>query len=229
MRRTGRSKLSLGTPKSKNHWQRSCVGWVEERNPTYSEGFSAFEWRPNIGMRYRRAKTKGGTFFFTVVTFRRMRIFTEKSNVDLLRASLKHVIQSHPFKIDAFVLLPDHLHCIWTLPEDNSEFSTRWRLIKTRFTLSCDDQFRQAVFESRKRKKEQAVWQRRFWEHQIRDEHDFQKHVEYIHYNPVHHKYVTFPKSWPYSSFHRYVREGKYESARGMGSKIDFEDRLYGE
>ena len=164
-------------------------------------------------MRYRRAKARGGTFFFTVVTFKRMRILTKESNVDSLRESLKHVIESHPFKIAAFVLLPDHLHCIWTLPEHDSDFSTRWRLIKTRFTRKCDDRFKHEAFESRKRKKEQTVWQRRFWEHQIRDELDFQKHVEYIHYNPVHHKYARRPIDWPYSSFHRYGREGKYDAA----------------
>ena len=159
-------------------------------------------------MRYRRSQVKGGTFFFTVVTFNRLKILTRQPNIDLLRASIRHVMVAHPFKIDAFVLLPDHLHCIWTLPDGDNDFSTRWRLIKSGFTRRCADKFQRA--QSRHHQKEQAVWQRRFWEHQIRDEIDFQNHVEYIHYNPVRHRYAQSPKDWPYSSFHRFVRQGKY-------------------
>lgn len=162
-------------------------------------------------MRYRRARAKGGTFFFTVVTFKREKILTKTENVQLLRESFKPVMRNHPFKIDAFVLLPDHLHCIWTNPENDSDYSTRWRLIKSNFTRRCEDKISHKPFESRKRKKEQAVWQRRFWEHQIRNSPDFIRHVEYIHYNPVKHGYVRSPKDWPYSSFKKYVREHKYK------------------
>lgn len=165
--------------------------------------------------------------FFTVVTFGRMKRLTEPPNVNLLRESIRHVMHSHPFKIEAFVLLPDHLHCIWTLPDGDNNFSTRWRLIKSRFTRRCADEFPRD--KTRKHKKEQSVWQRRFWEHQIRNETDFRNHVEYIHYNPVRHRYAPFPKDWPHSSFHRYVQEGKYSEMWGAGVHIDFRDRTFGE
>jgi len=144
----------LYRPRGGAHWI-SSVGWVEERNPTKTIGVASIHKRPIIDMRYRRSQVKGGSFFFTVVTFKRMKILMKPSNVDLLRESFKHVIQSHPFTIDAFVLLPDHLHCIWTLPEDDSDFSTRWRLIKTRFARRCDDRLKHEALESRKRKNEQ--------------------------------------------------------------------------
>ena len=162
-------------------------------------------------MRYRRARAKGGTFFFTVVTYKREKILTKTENLQLLRESFKNVMKNHPFKIEAFVLLPDHLHCIWTLPENDSDFSTRWRLIKSNFSRRCTNKISHKVSASRKRKKEQAVWQRRFWEHQIRNNPDFIRHVEYIHYNPVKHGYVRSPKDWPYSSFKKYAREHKYK------------------
>ena len=180
-------------------------------------------------MRYRRSKRKGGTFFFTVVTYGRIKILTKQSNVDLLRASFRHVMQSHPFVIDAFVLLPDHLHCIWTLPDGDRDFSKRWRLIKTRFTRNCDINIGLALCDSRVRKKEKTVWQRRFWEHQIRDARDFEQHLMYIHYNPVRHNYVRMSKDWPFSSFHKYVRLGKYNAKWGLGSEIDLGDRCFGE
>ena len=180
-------------------------------------------------MRYRRSKREGGTFFFTVVTFNRTRFLTIRSNVDLLRASFKHVIESHPFTIEAFVLLPDHLHCIWTLPKGDSDYSSRWRLIKTRFSRNCEiiEQFPECT--SRRHKKEKTIWQRRFWEHQIRNQTDFEKHLEYIHYNPVHHNYVKTPIQWPYSSLHKYVRNGKISAEWAAGPDKDTEMRSYGE
>ncbi len=166
-------------------------------------------------MRYRRARVKGGTYFFTVVTFKRSKILTQPENVILLREAFKRVKEKHPFTIDAFVLLPDHLHCMWTLPNSDRDFSTRWRLIKSFFSRKCDGRYKHIPFESRKRKKEQAVWQRRFWEHLIRDEKDFKNHVEYIHYNPVKHGLVKGPKDWKYSSFHKFVRNGEYDENWG--------------
>jgi putative transposase len=168
-------------------------------------------------MRYRRARSKGGSYFFTVVTFKRAKILSREDNVQLLRSSIRRVLNAHPFRIDAFVLLPDHLHCIWTLPAGDADFSLRWRLIKSDFTRKCHDRLTHAPLDSRKRKKERAVWQRRFWEHRIRDEIDFVRHADYIHYNPVHHNYVTAPKDWPFSSFHRFVRHGRYSPAWGAG------------
>ncbi len=135
-------------------------------------------------------------------------------------------MERHPFKIDAFVLLPEHLHCIWTLPNGDRDFSKRWRLIKSYFTRKCDEKYKLTPWESRKRKKEQAVWQRRFWEHLIGDDKDFVKHVEYIHYNPVKHGLVEAPKDWEHSSFHRYVREGKYALNWCAGKIMEFDEMV---
>jgi putative transposase len=133
---------------------------------------------------------------------------------------------NHPFTIDAFVVLPDHLHCIWTMPHGDKDFSTRWRLIKNYFTRRCDTRYKDLPSRSRKDKKEQAVWQRRFWEPLIRDEKDFISHVKYIHYNPVKHGLVTAPKDWEYSSFHRYVRDGLYDLEWGAGWDMSFDEKI---
>jgi putative transposase len=177
-------------------------------------------------MQYRRARTKGGTYFFTVVTFKRKPILTGPENIEILRNAFRHVMGNHSFSIDAFVLLPDHLHCIWTLPDNDHDFSTRWRLIKSYFTRKLDSRFKQTPFQARRKKREQAVWQRRFWEHVIRNEKDMVKHVEYIHYNPVKHGLATAPKDWPYSSFHRYVQRGTYGLDWGAGQQIHFADGI---
>ena len=187
-------------------------------------------------MRYRRANVKGGTYFFTVVTFKRVKIFTEPENVALLRSSIKEVMQKHPFKIDAFVLLPDHLHCIWSLPQQDSDFSTRWRLIKSYFSRNFDQSnvgwvevrnpTNDAHAASRQKKKEKPVWQRRFWEHLIRDEKDLNQHVEYIHYNPVKHGLTKAPVDWEYTSFHRYVDQGIYDIKWGARDKVEFDDTV---
>jgi putative transposase len=173
-------------------------------------------------MQYRRAKIKGGTYFFTLVTHKRHKILCEPDNVPLLREIVRSVKANHPFTIDAFVLLPDHLHCIWTLPEGDCDFSTRWRLIKSEFSRRCHPKYKQQPSASRQRKKEQAVWQQRFWEHLIRDETDFTQHVEYIHYNPVKHGLVRTPRDWEFSSFHRYIRDGLYDRCWGEGEEIPF-------
>ncbi len=177
-------------------------------------------------MRYRRARIYGGTYFFTVVTHQRRKILSEPENVSLLRLIFKEVMKNHPFTIDAIVLLPDHLHCIWTLPEGDRDFSTRWRLIKGVFSRKCDARYKSEVSAARKHKKEQAVWQRRFWEHLIRDERDFTNHVEYIHYNPVKHGLVNTPEKWPYSSFHRYVENGLYNLDWGAGDALKFAENV---
>jgi putative transposase len=148
---------------------------------------------------------------FAVVTHHWRSFLSEPQNVALLRRSFWYAMQRHPFVIDAAVILPEHLHCIWTLPDGDSDYSMRWRLIKSFFSRQCGDAVRGEISTSRKHKKEQAVWQRRFWEHCIRDEQDLRRHVEYIHYNPVRHGLVRAPKDWEYSSFHKYVREGKYD------------------
>ena len=166
-------------------------------------------------MRYRRAQTNGGTYFFTVATFKRKKILTEPENVKILRDAFQCVMDKHPFAIDAFVLLPDHLHCIWTLPKNDHNFSTRWRLVKSYFSRKCDERFKRPRQGSRRNKKEQAVWQRRFWEHLIRDEKDMINHVEYIHYNPVKHGLTVAPTELEYSSIHRYRPDGEYGHSWG--------------
>jgi putative transposase len=127
---------------------------------------------------------------------------------------MRYVKQRHPFAIDAFVLLPEHIHCIWTLPQDDHDFSTRWRLIKNYFSLNCEHRHHE-LKSSQIRKKEQAIWQPRFWEHFIRDEKDFINHVEYIHYNPVKHGLVQALKDWKYSSFHRCAEKGIFIYVNG--------------
>jgi len=168
-------------------------------------------------MRYRRAITKGGTFFFTLVTYHRRPLFDDAENIHLLRNVMREVKAAHPFTIEAFVLLPDHLHCIWTLPELDSNFSMRWRLIKAYFTRRCPKKYKYFSTIARKHKDEQCIWQRRFWEHQIRNEKDLIKHVEYIHYNPVKHGYVKTVSEWPYSSFFVFVKRKIYPKNWGSG------------
>ena len=160
-------------------------------------------------MQYRRVFTLGGTLFFTVVTFDRQDIFTGENTVSILREAFREVLTQHPFQINAFVLLPNHLHTVWTLPEGDCNYPTRWRLIKSKFSRRWTK--RPPVHSiSRRKKGEQEVWQRRYWEHQIRDENDFIRHVEYIHFNPVRHELVESPGQWQFSSFHNYVRRGFY-------------------
>jgi putative transposase len=154
---------------------------------------------------YRRNFVSGGSFFFTVnLAERRLRLLT--SHVDLLRAAFRKVRRQYPFQIEAIVILPDHLHAIWTLPEDDADFALRWRLIKTAFSRALPSGER--ISESRARKGERGIWQRRYWEHTLRDEADFARHADYIHFNPVKHGYVSRVRDWPHSSFHRMVRLG---------------------
>jgi putative transposase len=161
-------------------------------------------------MQYRRAKTPGATYFFTVVTFRRRKILCEPDNVELLRTAFKRMKTRHPFTIDAMVLLPEHLHCIWTLPPGDKAYSMRWNGIKGYFTRHCSDRLKTARTASQQLKRAQTIWQPRFWKHQIRDERDYENHCNYIHWNPVKHGWVARVRDWPHSSFHRYVRLGIY-------------------
>jgi len=174
-------------------------------------------------MYYRRARIEGGTYFFTVVTCQRMHILCQPRNVALLKEVFVRVKTRHPFKVDAFVLLPEHLHCIWTLPEGDCDFSKRWRLIKAYFTRECNDAGAIAPSASRQKKKEQAIWQRRFWEHRIRDERDFNAHCDYIHYNPVKHGLVQAPREWPHSSIHRFIENGLCEPCWGTQTEMQFD------
>lgn len=156
-------------------------------------------------MRYRRAKIMGGTYFFTVNLAERHRTLLV-DHIDLLRAVIHDVKTRHPFHIEAMVILPDHLHALWTLPEGDDDYPTRWALIKAGFSRHLPRGERRNP--SRLAKGERGIWQRRYWEHLIRDETDHARHVDYIHYNPVKHGYVRYVKDWPHSSFHHYVRLG---------------------
>jgi putative transposase len=150
-----------------------------------------------------------------VVTYGRRSLFSKPENIDLLRGAFREVMANHPFTIEAIVILPDHLHAVWTLPRGDSSYSTRWRLIKSAFSRRCRTGDGGRISASRQSKGERAIWQRRFWEHQIRDEQDFIHHVEYIHYNPVKHGWATSATAWAYSSFRRYVRAGLYPADWG--------------
>ena len=154
---------------------------------------------------YRRYRIDGGTYFFTVNLAERQRsLLTER--IDTLREAFREVKNAHPFVIDAAVILPEHLHTIWTLPQGDNDFSLRWRQIKSSFSRAIEKDER--ISNSRLRKQERGVWQRRFWEHAIRDEEDFNRHIDYIHINPVKHGYVQRAVDWQFSSFHRYVKLG---------------------
>jgi len=156
-------------------------------------------------MRYRRSDVAGGTYFFTVnLADRLSHLLVE--HIDDLRAAVRITNQRHPFEIVAWVVLPEHMHAVWTLPDDDRDFSGRWSLIKSGFsrTVAQTD----AVSASRAGKRERGIWQRRFWEHLIRDEMDLQRHVDYVHINPVKHGHVKRAADWPHSSIHRYIKAG---------------------
>ncbi|TIC84745.1 REP-associated tyrosine transposase [Crenobacter intestini] len=156
---------------------------------------------------YRRWRVAGASYFFTVVLAERgSRLLVAR--IDALREAFACVMHERPFRIDAAVVLPDHLHCIWTLPSGDSDYPERWRRIKVAFTRRVPDLVPPSA--SRQEKGERGVWQRRYWEHLIRDEADWCHHVDYIHFNPVKHHLVARVRDWPYSSFHRFVAAGVY-------------------
>ncbi len=157
-------------------------------------------------MHYRRTRIPGGTYFFTVnLHDRRQDLLTR--HVDALRDAVRTVHRRHPFDIIAWVVLPDHLHAIWALPPQDADYSTRWMLIKSGFSRRISSS--EPRTSSRKAKGERGIWQRRFWEHLIRDERDLQNHRDYVHFNPVKHGLVDTASSWPWSSIHRSIRQGE--------------------
>jgi putative transposase len=162
---------------------------------------------------YIRAKFEGGYYFFTVVTYRRRKLFGSASARLYLRQAIQQTRTRRPFQTIALCLLPDHLHSLWKLPVGDADFSTRWSSIKGLFSQQYlrDHSNIIATTTSRRRKGEVCIWQRRFWEHQIRDENDLNKHVDYIHYNAVKHGLVERVEDWPWSTYHRYVKEGFYK------------------
>jgi REP-associated tyrosine transposase len=154
---------------------------------------------------YRRARVAGGCWFFTVNLLRR-RSTLLVDEVETLREAMRAVRGRYPFQIDAMVVLPDHLHAVWTLPPGDADFSLRWRLIKARFAKALPKQERLSAV--RRARSERGIWQRRFWEHLIRDDADYARHIEYCYINPVKHGLAPRVRDWSHSSFHRDVRAG---------------------
>jgi len=178
---------------------------------------------------WRRAFIPGGTFFFTVVTDERRPLFDSPVARNLLGNVIRECQSTHPFAVQAIVLLPDHLHAIWCMPQGDSNYPGRWQWIKTQFTqqwlaaggTECE------ISPGRRNAGRRGIWQPKYWEHTIRDEVDFERHFDYIHYNPVKHGYVRCPMDWPWSSFHRWVRKGVYSKHWGCGDrvpKLNFDD-----
>ena len=156
---------------------------------------------------YRRARVPGATYFFTV-NLRDRRSDLLVREIDLLRATVRSTQQRHPFHIDAWVVLPEHMHCLWTLPPGDAYFARRWKVIKFAFARRLPRE--EPLTDSQASRGERGIWQRRYWEHLIRDEQDYQRHFDYIHFNPLKHGYVQQLADWPYSSFHRAVAMGLY-------------------
>jgi putative transposase len=175
-------------------------------------------------MYYRRALTFGGTFFFTVNLFDCSSELLIRE-VNLLRQAFRYTQERHQFKTLAMVVMPDHLHTIWQLPENDRDYAMRWNLIKRTFSRTLP-KLDEVIGSSRHSKQERGIWQRRYWEHQIRDELDLARHVDYIHFNPVKHGYVSRAADWQYSSIHRAIKRGEIPEDWG-GSGAD--DGLFGE
>lgn len=157
---------------------------------------------------YRRAFVPGGTWFFTVNLLQRHGNDLLVREIALLRQVVQSVRQRYPFHIDALVVLPEHMHCVFTLPEGDSDFSLRWRLIKSGFSRALPKT--ESLSTVRQAASERGIWQRHFWEHLIRDDLDFQRHIDYVHVNPLKHGLVKRVGDWPFSTFHRYVAAGIY-------------------
>lgn len=170
---------------------------------------------------YRRNYIPGGTYFFTVVTHHRKRILCDDKAREALRQGIKSVQKSRPFSVDAIVLMPDHLHTIWTLPAGEHDYSMRWNQIKGSFTKLwlAQEGAEASRNASRILKRERGIWQRRLFEHTCRDEDDLKRCLDYLHVNPLKHRLVSKVADWPWSSFHRHVQLGEYSSDWGSASE----------
>ena len=164
---------------------------------------------------YNRLYIPGGTCFFTLATYHRQPILADIEKVELLRRCLREVKAKRPFDIVAAVVLPEHLHCLWRLPTCDADYSTRWQMVKTAFSRHVPAKIRKDGSKT--------VWQPRFYEHCIRDETDFHRHLDYIHYNPVKHGWVSMPSEWPHSSFAHFVAMGWYASGWGEAPPADLD------
>ncbi len=167
--------------------------------------------------RFHRWYSPGAMFFFTAVTYRRRPIFQDVDAVQLLGEVMRSVRTRWPFRTVAMVVLPDHLHCIWEQPRTDPDHSVRWRRIKAEFSKLWLNESGREPFprNERLRPGEREVWQRRYWEHLIRDGHDLETHLDYVHFNPVKHGLVCRPSEWPWSTYHRFERLGHYPSNWG--------------
>ena len=181
---------------------------------------------------FRRYFVAGGTYFFTIVTYCRRPILASDERITLLRRAIATVKRELPFDINAAVILPDHIHFLLTMPPGDDNYSKRIGRIKVEFTRAFRNTIKspRQVSISRKRRNESDVWQRRFWEHLIRDDGDFDRHFDYIHYNPVKHGRVKCPHAWTATSFHHWVKRGVYDQgwACNCGARriksLDFSD-----
>jgi putative transposase len=174
--------------------------------------------------RYQRAYVPGGTFFFTVAIADRTDDLLVRE-VDRLRRTYRSVAKRYRFETLAVCILPDHLHAMWSLPEGDADFSSRWNLIKGGFSRGLTPPSTRSRRQLAKREK--GVWQRRYWEHVIRDDRDYARHLDYIHFNPVKHGLVSRVCDWPHSSFHQYVARG--ELPQEWGGDMKDVARAFGE
>ena len=165
---------------------------------------------------YLRMRATAGVYFFTVNLAERRGNTLLVDRVDALRDAFRRTRAERPFALEAVVVLPEHLHCLWRLPPGDDDFPTRWRLIKSRFSRAVATEERRT--QSRRRKGERGLWQRRYWEHLIRDDDDYRHHLDYIHFNPVKHGHVRCAGDWPHSSLARWIARGVYEPGWGCGS-----------
>jgi putative transposase len=193
------------------------VVWGGGLHPPYNWRLALLTGRGAMS-EYRRWMIPGETYFFTVITYRRRRIFDREENGRLFGEVLRAVRKDLPFRTIAMVVLPDHLHCVWSLPRGDADYSTRWKQIKRDFTVrflgdgdgnggSSSDN---PVSLARRARGERGVWQRRFWEHVVRDDDELESFCDYIHYNPVKHGYAASPADWKGSTFARFVASGHY-------------------
>jgi putative transposase len=176
---------------------------------------------------YRRVWIQGGTYFFTVaIADRTSNILTAR--IDDLRGAFRRAHHARPFTLDAIVVLPDHIHAVWTLPSGDADYATRWSHIKAEFSRASPA--REPAGASRARKRERGIWQRRYWARAIVDERDLAAHIDYVHINPVKHGHAARAADWPWSSFHRFVRDGRLaEDWAAPLDRADFNSTTKGE
>jgi putative transposase len=180
---------------------------------------------------YIRSRQAGGIYFFTLVTFDRLPLFSSPVSRDLLHSAWVDVLSRHPFDTIAVCLLPDHLHTIWKLPEGDDDYPVRWKEIKRIFTRNYIQQINLGGIRNKSRQiqGEAAIWQRRYWEHTCIDNDDLNNHIDYIHINPLKHGLVRKVSDWDWSSFHQYVKKGIYPVDWGGKVEIPLMVRNQGE